>query len=228
MSLLLSGCGRQQESAKVAQRPYPFPEVTMSSPANEVARADSLVKANRLVQYHNPKYGFGLRYDSSQAMINTLSTDEEDFNFWRGSDCIAQVNVTNTGEFGDYSHVDSSGKVNLRETTLLPDTVYAAAMLFMMECCSGGDSDPELPPTNVSHDKNSHGTSFVKMCFNFAARWGEKPTDRHPAGPFYLVDVSSSTQRFFLQIMPDCSRVAPKDVEAFLDSLVNSIEVEHR
>jgi hypothetical protein len=231
MSLLLSGCGRQQDSAKIAQKPYPYPEVTLSSPGNEVARAESLAHANRLVKYRNSKYGYNLRYDNSQVRINAWQS-EEGVDFLRGSSRIAEVSVIHDRDLRDFIPRDSLGVQALLGTGLLPDTLDAAAMLYTVNGCAAGgpngDGGLEMPPTRISHDTNSFGIRFTKLWCDYVTRSLNKSTAHYPAGPFYLVDISLLTRPALLQIRYDCSRVAPKDVETFLDTLVNSVEVEHR
>jgi hypothetical protein len=240
--LLLWACGKPQEAAKASGRSSIPTSVKLPPMFNEGAGKDSLARRSHFGQYHNATYGFDLSFDSSQARINTVSYDVKNFNFWTGEDRIAQANVIERGDLGDYFHFDSSGLANLQETTLLPDTPFAAAMLDMLHDCSEDNSDDgldmpstrvsrdpndglELPPTRVTRDVNSHGVRFVKLWCNYIVHEYNKPTEHFPAGPFYLVDLSTSTRAVFLKIILNCERAAPKDAETFVDSFVNSIEI---
>jgi hypothetical protein len=225
VALLLWGFGEQPEATGVAQRPDSYPEARVLPPADQVAPRDSLARANRVVLYRNAKYGFHLRYDSSQVRISVWPT-EKGVDFLQGPSRVARVRVIDDRGLRAYFSKDSLRVENLRETTVLPDTLLAAAILCTVNGSVAGEDDGlALPPTKISHDSNSHGTRFTKVWCDYAVRWHNKSTAHYSAGPFYLVDVSSPSRVTVVQIMYDWSRAAPEDVETFLDSLVSTIEI---
>ncbi len=97
VALLLLGCGKKQDSAKVAQKPYAYPEVRMSAPGDQVARAESLAFANRMVTYQNPAYRYRFRYDSQKARLEAV--DNGDVNVLRGSEQLARIYAFSVARF---------------------------------------------------------------------------------------------------------------------------------
>ena len=228
VALLLSGCSKEQESAKVAQKPYPYSEVRMPHPADPVARAESLAPVNRVIQYRSPKYEYGFRYDSSQVRIDVWQS-EEGIDLLRESSRVAQVRLINSEELSGHLSHGTQGIEDLRETHVLPDTLFAAVIRRMVNYCTSGGTDSdgglEMPPRKVSRRTTSNGVRFLKIWCDYGIHRYQEPTERYPVGPFYCVDVSSPSKPRFLQIMHDCSRVTSREVETFLDTLVNSIEI---
>lgn len=228
LALLLLGCGKQQEAAKVPVGSTAAAEAHMLPPRDIAVRADSLIHANHVVTYRNSKYGFSLRYDSSFVRVNAWATGEE-VGFLRDQTLFAQLWVMHEGHLSGYIRRDSLWIENLRETTMLPDTPYAAAVLRMMDGCAAGGPDAdgglEMPLTEVSRDTTPHGVHYLKIWCDYVVRWNDKAPDHYPVGPFYLVDVSTPGKRTFLEARYDCSRRTPTNVERFLDSLVNTIEI---
>jgi hypothetical protein len=228
VALLLSGCSKEQESAKVAQKPYPYSEVRMPHPADPVARAESLAPVNRVIQYRSPKYEYGFRYDSSQVRIDVWQS-EEGIDLLRESSRVAQVRLINSEELSGHLSHGTQGIEDLRETHVLPDTLFAAVIRRMVNYCTSGGTDSdgglEMPPTKVIRDTNSNGIRFLKIWCDYVIHWYNKPNVRYPVGPFFCVDVSSPTKTRFLQIMYEFDRATPKDIETVLDSLVQSVEI---
>jgi hypothetical protein len=70
------------------------------------------------------------------------------------------------------------------------------------------------------------GQPFIKVFGDYYDQvFSTHTTSRHPLGPIYCVDVTSDERRIFLGIMNDRDTLAPKNVEAFLDTLVKSVEI---
>jgi hypothetical protein len=89
-----------------------------------------------------------------------------------------------------------------------------------------GSAGVELPPTSVAHYTTYSDLPFIKVFGNyFDESLSTQTTSRHPMGPIYCVDVTTDERRIFLGIWSKRDTLAPKEVEAFLDTLVKSVEI---
>ncbi len=116
------------------------------------------------------------------------------------------------------------------ETSLFPDTAFAIALCNMKNkfLADGDDGSSWLamPPTSLIRDSTASGVRFSKVFGDYvSSSISDSSTSHQPTGPIYCVVVSSDERRIFLGIIHHHWRLAPKEVEAFLDSLVKSVEI---
>jgi hypothetical protein len=186
VALLLSGCGKQQDSANLAQTTHPYPEVRMSAPTEQVARAESLAHANRLVNYRRPDYGYGFRYDSQKATLKAIGQGSVEF--LHGSEFIGRLYTISVTESYGLAQDTSWGIKALHKTSLLPDTAFAIALQEMtVEFAADGDdgsSGLAMPPTSVVRDTTKSGRPFIEVFGEYYDQvFSTHTTSRHPLGP---------------------------------------------
>jgi len=226
--LVISGCSKQQESPKVERKPHPYPEVTMSPPADQVALAESLVYAHRMITYQSLENRYRFRYDTRK--VSLVEVGQRSLKFLHDSKPIATLYTISIAQLYNWAQETSWGVRDLARTSLLPDTAFALALSHMANKYAADGDDGSaylaLPPTRLTRDTTFSGQRFIKILADYISEtFSNSSSSRTSVGPIYCVDVSVDERRIILGIRPDGEKSAPKEVEAFLDTLVKSVEI---
>lgn len=229
VAMLLGGCRKHEESAKATQKTDAYSVVRLSGSVDEVAGSKALSHTDHRATYRRPEYGYEFCYDSSQMMI--VPRGGGSLEFRHGPTRVARLFVINILELYPNVKTDSVwGETFLRRTGMLPDKILASAMHRTTDVCAAdgddGSSYLEMPPTRVLRDTTAHGIPFSRVWCDYVYRsFGHPPPPRRNVGPIYLVDMSALGKPMYLGIIHHCEKIAPPDIETFLDTLVNSLEI---
>jgi hypothetical protein len=226
VALLSSGWGRQREVATVAQTTVAYSEMTMH-PRADVARAESSVQSNHIVEYSSAEYGFRFAFDSSRISIRHLGPS--DLELYRGDSLFANLIMVDPFDLYRLVRDTSWGLKALRGTSMFPDTNLAIALHVVANTCAAdgalGSDYLEMPPTKVRSDTTAHGLRVLKFWFDYGYHVIRERPKRVPVGPIYIVDISAAGKPHFLGVVHSCEELTSPAVEALLDNLVTTIQV---